>query len=266
MSARQSPARASAAVLADLVRPLRSILALADFSPKSDNAVARAALLAREHGAQLHLLHVVAPRRRAVAALRRRKRDDAEVALERAALTLAALATRSACTHGVSATCCVRTGDALQVILEGAQGADLVVVAAKRPNPLRDFVLRTPTERLLRIVQRPMLIVKRPALARYGAMLVPGAEAMQGGGVDPAIDDASSEADELVVVPKDGQSAMGRFLLGRLAQRLVAQAACDVLLLPTAATFPADRKQAPASALASSRPIEAPPRGRPRTA
>jgi nucleotide-binding universal stress UspA family protein len=263
MSARQSPPRASRAVVADVVRPLRSILALADFSPKSDNAVARAALLAREHGTKLHLLHVLAPRRFTVAALRRRKRDDAEVALERAGLALAALATRTARLYGVSATCSVRTGDAMQVILEGAQGADLVVVAAKRPNPLRDFVLRTPTERLLRIVQRPMLIVKRPAVGRYGAMLVPGAEAVEGDVVDSAAEGAAGATDELVVVPKDGQAAMGTFLLGRLAQRLVAHAACDVLLLPA---HPADRKQAPASAAGSSRAIEAPSRGRPRTA
>ena len=253
-------------LVAELVRPLRSILALADFSPKSDNAVARAALLAREHGATLHLLHVVAPRRFAVTALRGRQRDEAEVALERAGLALAALAARTAELHGVSVTCSARAGDSLQAILEGAEGADLVVVAAKRPNPLRDFVLRTPTERLLRIVRRPMLIVKRPALGAYGRTLLAGADAAEDGEVDRAAHCAARAADELVVVAKDSRAAVGTFLLGRLAQRLVAHAAGDVLLLPTAAAHPADRKQAAATVSGSARPIEAPPQGRPRTA
>ena len=201
--------RGSPAVLAGVVQPLRSILVLADFSPKSDNAVARAALLAREHGASLHLLHVLAPGRFAVAALRRPRRDDAQLALERARRALAALATRTAEPHGVAAACSVRAGDALQAILEAAHDADLVIVAAKRSNPLRDFVLRTPTERLLRMLQRPVLIVKRPAVARYGATLVRAAEAPQGG-VAPAAaaECAASGADELVVVAKDGHGAM----------------------------------------------------------
>ena len=92
MSAPAVVGRGSPAVLVGVVQPLRSILVLADFSPRSDNAVARAALLAREHGASLHLLHVLAPGRFAVAALRRPKRDDTQLALERARRALAALA------------------------------------------------------------------------------------------------------------------------------------------------------------------------------
>ena len=209
---------------------------LADFSPKSDNAVARAALLAREHGTTLHLLHVIAPRRSAAVALRRSKRDEAALALERATLALAAMATRVAAAHGVRATCSVASGEALQAILDGARNADLVVVAAKRTNPLRDFVLRTPTERLLRLLQRPLLIVKRPALGRYDETLVPAADAMRGGSLlQPASGRAAGGGDELAVVAKHRRAALGKFLLGRLAQRLVADATCDVMVLPNAA-------------------------------
>jgi len=42
-------------LLDGVVQPLRTIVALAELSPKSDNAVARAALLASEHGATLRL-------------------------------------------------------------------------------------------------------------------------------------------------------------------------------------------------------------------
>ncbi len=146
VSAASQPARrAPAALLDTLVRPLRSIVAIVDFSPKSDNAVARAALLAREHGASLHLLHVVAPRRFATASLWTPERDDLPVRIERACRALATLAARTATTHGVEASCKVRSGDTLQAILEESRAADLVVVAAKRSNPLRDVVLRTPT-------------------------------------------------------------------------------------------------------------------------
>ena len=130
-----SPARsvppAWTAVADPVARPLRSILALADFSPKSDNAVARATLLAREHGATLHLLHVVA-------ATPVRRRDAPQAGARplswrsnAPARRSATLASRNARSHGVSAMCSVRAGDTLHVILEEAQDADLVIVAAK---------------------------------------------------------------------------------------------------------------------------------------
>jgi nucleotide-binding universal stress UspA family protein len=246
VSAASQPARrAPAALLDTLVRPLRSIVAIVDFSPKSDNAVARAALLAREHGASLHLLHVVAPRRFATASLWTPERDDLPVRIERACRALATLAARTATTHGVEASCKVRSGDTLQAILEESRAADLVVVAAKRSNPLRDVVLRTPTERLLRLLQRPMLVVKRAALGSYRGTLVPTAGTSRGGFLVEPTHSAGhvEDGDELVVVPKDGHASMGTFLLGTLAQRLVAHASCDVLVLPKAVAS-AGRKHA----------------------
>jgi len=257
---------ASCATLVDLVRPLRSILALADFSPKSNNAVARAALLAREHGTSLHLLHVVAPRRSVAAALRRPKRDPARLALDQAELALAALAGRVAALHGVDATFSVEAGDPLHAILDKARGADLVVLAAQRSNPLRDFVLRTPTERLLRMLQRPLLIVKRPALARYAGTLVPAADASRGGRLlEPTPGRSADDGEELAVVAKHRQAAMAAFLLGRLAQRLVADAACDVLLLPNAVA-PRTARPAHDRSRGDTRAIVAPSRDRPKPA
>ena len=40
---------------------------------------------------------------------------------------------------------------------------------------------------------------------------------------------------DLIVVGKDGQSAIGDFLLGSVAQRLVSDAQCDVLVIPRVA-------------------------------
>ncbi len=278
MSRPRSSPPAPMAAAAGHARPLRLILALADFSPKSNNAVARAALLAREHGASLQLLHVMAPRRFAAATPRRAERDH-QLALERAGETLATLAARIFAMHGVSGACNVRAGDALQAILDAARGADLVVVAAKRPNPLRDFVLRTPTERLLRIVQRPVLIVKRPVVAPYASMLAPAAEMSRADGppttrsdafdtprAQGALTDEARVSDELVVVAKDGHAAMCNFLLGRRAQRLVAHASCDVLLLPRADTDAAKRAHARERRPRDAFAIDAAPRVRAKTA
>jgi nucleotide-binding universal stress UspA family protein len=234
------------------LNPLRSILALADFSPKSDNAIVRAAMLAREHGAALRLLHVVAPRLFAAASVWAPQRDDLELRLESARGTLAALAARTSSSHGVVAACIVRAGDPLDVIVEEARGADLVVVAAKRSNPLRDFVLRAPIERLLRILQTPMLVVKRAAHDGYTEMLVPASAAWQGGVLAaPLVRGHAHSGDELVVVPKDNEASRGTFLLGTLAQRLVAQAHCDVLVVPNAASAGDARRTRAARALAA---------------
>lgn len=265
MSSARSLPPAANAVEAPPARPLRSILAIADFSPKSDNAMARAALLAREHGATFRLLHVVAPRRFAAATLRRPERD-LRLVLERAGATLATLSSRIAQSHGVSAACNVRAGDTLEVILEEAQHADLVVLAAKGTNPLRDFVLRTPTERLLRMLRRPVLIVKRPAIAPYAAPLASSGGAVPESAPEGAPLGAVGASEEFVIVAKDGQAAMGTFLLGNLAQRLVAQAACDVLILPTAVADAANGETRDVRGRRIAFAIDARTRARPKTA
>nr|HET7857592.1 universal stress protein [Caldimonas sp.] len=230
-------------LLDGVVQPLRTVVALAELSPKSDNAVARAALLAREHGAALRLLHVVAARSFAVAPFAAASDDDMAARIERARRALVTLAERVAKAHGVVATCSVCAGDALPVIVDETRGADLVVVAAKRGNALRDFVLTTPTERLLRIVQRPVLLVKRAAHDGYAELLVADTAAPHGGVLVESLARARDArgGDALVVVRKEARSSMASFLLGTPAQRLVAHASCDVLVLPKAAAAAARR-------------------------
>ena len=41
---------------------------------------------------------------------------------------------------------------------------------------------------------------------------------------------------DLIVIGKDGESTFGEFLLGRVAQRILSSANCDVLVTPTALT------------------------------
>jgi nucleotide-binding universal stress UspA family protein len=94
------------ALLDGVVQPLRTIVALAELSPKSDNAVARAALLAREHGAALRLLHVVAARNFAVAPFGAARDDETTARVERAQRALFA---RMASTQGAACAPAMRS-------------------------------------------------------------------------------------------------------------------------------------------------------------
>ena len=151
----------------------RSVLALADFSPGSDNAVARAAMLAAEHDAKLVLLTVVDAS--TTKGLRQwlPSRVDIDVKISRAQDNLDRLAARVSAAHAMPVSRFVSAGDTLELVRQQAQTSDLIVFGVKRSNPLRDFVFGTPAERLTRMVRRPVLVVKKPALTPYQRILVP---------------------------------------------------------------------------------------------
>jgi nucleotide-binding universal stress UspA family protein len=197
----------------------------------------------------------------------------------------------------------------MQQVRQHAETADLVVFGVKRSNPLRDFVFGTPAERLMRMVRRPVLVVKKQAHAPYQRVLVPidftvyseavlrsairsvphaalhlchapsmaretrlraadvpeviiqswrdrasasalerlnalihsvehqraSASVAHGDSSRIALEVQTAVGADLIVVGKDGNSAIGDFLLGSVAQRLVANAQCDVLVIPRAA-------------------------------
>ena len=286
-----------------------SILAMADFSPGSDNAVARAARLASEHGARLVLLTVVDAS--ATKGLHQwlPSRIDIDIKVSRARDNLDRLAAKVVAAQGVSIERIVSVGDTLDQVRQHAEASDLVVFGVKRSNPLREFVFGTPAERLVRMVRRPVLVVKKPVQAAYQRVLVPidfsvyaeavlrsairstphaaihlchapghsrearlraadvpeaiieswreraSARALErldalirsvahgratasvghGGASTFALEAQPAVGADLIVVGKDGQSAIGDFLLGSVAQRLVSEAQCDVLVIPRAA-------------------------------
>ena len=149
------------------------ILAVVDFARSLDATLRRAALLAAEHRAQLTLLHVVDP-----AGLRPLcewlgRPADVELKLGQARATLDRLVVELAGRHRLDARVELRVGEAQQEIVRAAQRADLVVVGAKGANPLRELLLGTPAEGLLRTVRRPLLLVRRPARQFYRRALVP---------------------------------------------------------------------------------------------
>ncbi|NML46333.1 universal stress protein [Ramlibacter sp. G-1-2-2] len=135
------------------------VLALVDGSAPAANAAWRAALVARDHRVPLRLLH------------------SGAAGGEHDAPRLAA-ALRERLVITVETPPC--EGDPLTHAVRAAREASLLVIGSRRGNPLREFVLGTQAERLLRLCRGPVLVVKRPVTAGYRRVLVPvdlGAEA-----------------------------------------------------------------------------------------
>jgi nucleotide-binding universal stress UspA family protein len=144
---------------------MRRILAATDFSTRSQRAVRRAGLLARQFAADLVLVHIVDDDQpETLVALETR---EAERILAEQIDTLPEL-------DGSKARSLVATGDAFDGILRAATdaSADLVVMGAHRKQLLRDVFLGTTVERVIRAGARPVLMVNRPAEQAYRHALV----------------------------------------------------------------------------------------------
>src|SRR5262245_28313128 len=140
-----------------MVSPIRTIVVATDFSFSAHRAARRAGVLAKAHGAALHLLHVV-DSSSALALLRRWPAHDVEQPLrteaERALDSLAA----DVVAAGVVNERLLRQGPVMQEILEAAASSDLMVLGPRGVNPLRDLILGSTAERMARMIERPMLV------------------------------------------------------------------------------------------------------------
>lgn len=154
---------------------IRSIVVATDFSDFSERAVQRAVQIARQHGAILHLLHVVRPLDLypglTLAADELSQHDQDLQAAEQSRLD--ALATSLASQFEIKTLAVSRLGRAHTEIAEYAQhiSADLVVAGSRGENALVDLILGSTASRLLRVAQCPVLIVKNPADQAYRQVL-----------------------------------------------------------------------------------------------
>lgn len=153
------------------------LLATTDFSAPSRHAALRAALIARDIGATLDLLHVVS--RSPVDALRQLL-TDVPAALEQQVLDgarteLRGLAELLLKRHGVTAGTHVAGGAVLSELMNriDALNPDLVVLGARGAGFVRPLLLGSTAERMLRKVARPMLVVKQVAHEPYRRALLP---------------------------------------------------------------------------------------------
>lgn len=153
------------------------LLVATDLSASSDHAAHRAAMLARQTGAPLELLHVLespllVDLRRLLggqeAELEQRLTAQGREALEHLARTLEDR-------YGVPSRWHLGQGPVLPSITAQAQrsGAGTLVVGASSAALLRQWLLGATADRLLRAATLPVLFVRRMPHAAYRQVLVP---------------------------------------------------------------------------------------------
>lgn len=144
---------------------MQKILVATDLSRRADDAMRRAARLAREFGAELIVLHVIEEDQpdRIVAA---GKRHAAELLDEQARTLTDEL-------QGAPIQILVETGDVFKAILDvaDASAVDLIVMGRHRRKLLRDLLTGTTIERVMRLGSRPVLMVNRTPAHSYRYVL-----------------------------------------------------------------------------------------------
>jgi nucleotide-binding universal stress UspA family protein len=150
-----------------------SILAATDFSVDGNNAVRRAALLAHEHGARLHILHVLN------AAGCKPLRDwfsptlDLDLKAAQARDALRRLAVEILGAYDLTASVEVAVGAPFETLMKASEHVDLVVLGRRGHGRLGGLLVGRTVDRMLRICRPPVLVVKTPVQGSYRRVLVP---------------------------------------------------------------------------------------------
>lgn len=153
---------------------MKTLLAATDFSDDARHAVHRAALIAVEQRAQLEVLHVISgPSLNMLRELFTFSADAETRLVDDAKRILNELAADVAKKTDALVTTRVTVGRVVDEILSSSEQPDMLVLGAHGMNPLRDLILGTTAERLLRKCKHPTLIVKRPPTDPYQRVIVP---------------------------------------------------------------------------------------------
>ncbi|MGL1834595.1 universal stress protein [Rhodocyclaceae bacterium SMB388] len=157
---------------------IHSILAATDLSDVAGKAIERAALLAAEFGAHLALTNIIS--RGTLNALHDLMAPDSSDDLENrlvseALARMQKLAEDIKAQHAVQAEVSVSAGSVLRQINRQADSIDasLLVMGAHGGGFVRDLLLGSTTDRVLRKTERPMLVVRVQPSGRYRRVLVP---------------------------------------------------------------------------------------------
>lgn len=158
----------------------QQLLVGTDFSVASQAAVERALQLACGWSARLTLQHVVSSSFWddviSTAASAAGVDTPAPAAAEAAAAeALRRRATEIEAASGVRCDVAVSTGRAAGALAHAAEsaGADLLVIGAHGAHPVRDLLVGTTAQKLLRISPCPVLVVRRKPTAEYRTVLAP---------------------------------------------------------------------------------------------
>jgi nucleotide-binding universal stress UspA family protein len=121
----------------------------------------------------LHLLHVL-DSSSAKSLLRSSPTLELEQPLRiEAERALASLADDVVAAGGTVSDHLLREGNVRDEILAAAVGSDLLVLGPRGINPIKDFFLGSTAERMARMIERPMLVVKQDPQVTYDNVLVP---------------------------------------------------------------------------------------------
>ena len=138
-------------------RPVRTVLAVCDLSSAGINAAWRAAMVAHELGARLRILH---------------PRDEVKKPAK-SNWCFDELRNEFWQRMSVAADIELVGESVLGAAVAAAREATVVVIPSQRRNPLREWLMGTQVERLIRLCRTPVLVVKRPTLSSYRRVLVP---------------------------------------------------------------------------------------------
>jgi nucleotide-binding universal stress UspA family protein len=127
------------------------ILVTGTLTTAGNNAARRAALLARQHGCALRVLHV--------------ERDAKQLPAAQAGVEQLCGQLRGRL--GIRATAEVLAGDLLKHLVQHTRESNLVVMGSSHDNPLMGKIAGVPVDRLIRLCRTPTLIVKRNVDAAF---------------------------------------------------------------------------------------------------
>jgi nucleotide-binding universal stress UspA family protein len=159
----------------------RQILVASDLSPRADRALSRAWQIAAQHAAALTVLHVVEPvggadvPRTAWDRLAKTPEQAEQLLRQEAEVALRDQLDRMHNPRPSAVDVLTRVGDTLPKILDEMreQAADLVVLGAHGRHSMRDRLLGTLAENVVRSSACPVLVVRTKSAYRYRQVLVP---------------------------------------------------------------------------------------------
>jgi len=156
---------------------MQTLLAATDLSAPARHAVARAALLAAQTGARLALIYVI--NLTLMESLRQLLGQSGQTVekqlVDEAKNRLDQLAADMKKRYGVAADLHLTGGGVLQEIASHVEklDVDLLVMGARGAGFVRELLVGSTTEKVLRKITRPLLVVKQMPHEPYRRVLVP---------------------------------------------------------------------------------------------
>lgn len=156
---------------------MKRLLVATDLSDRANDAIERAALIARDAGARLDLVHIATPEfTEGAQPLADHASDNG--ATSTALYVREALQTRVAAVrerHGITCGFHMASGSLIDQLasLANERSADLIVLGFSEDNLVRQLLLGSTAERMMSKAPCPVLVVKRRPEGPYRSVLVP---------------------------------------------------------------------------------------------